>query len=697
MDQVYKTQIQQEETLETRMKTIDSNGHLQKPNLFQSLQHNASSLSIKSVTSISSNNSSVPSAYSNHSEFSQQNPFMAITLTSSLKRDDDAKISALMRPNKSLKFGVKGTHHKSVHENMYHFGQPKTNLNLKSSIDFPFTFSSNGVPDIPRLKKVVVSPMEPFSPTSISHHGYDVPMTQPHIRLIHSDDKSDNQPYALETDDRLDSTPITQSSPLTPKESVEKDISKITVPDGFASDEPPTSPNVPSPPLNSTTTDSNPIPPQESSPVRKVEGLIPSLFNFVTPLISTMTEFLDKVQPPNTQQWRPPLRSLQGTSESGDPLPSDDCFTPAPDHSLAREMDELGCSMKMESRNQLEEQSRTGPETLSSRTTTISKAELRPQLQTLQEGNSIDVASLVKERYEERQQAVQIRFDKVLAQAELLCVQAENKSLTIENESRQRTISQLKIALDEAKHEQDKHSIQLDKALAELRNVQAENKRLNSENQSQQRSISRHKIALDEAKREQNKSLIKINNQLGVATVSLTLLNKEKKGWQDKLDSMLQQLNAAERQVRCLGHLTRQKLESRQEAGYGELKQRLGGPLAFIPASADVIEAMRALNKRIFQTCELLVQGLERSTIFSTKHKSQVEKVLGYHLTAMMGDQAKKKSTSGYNVLLMQTVLEVFMTHWCSSIIEAFYPQQESFGDLLVQLSAQTSTKSSGK
>ena len=680
------------------MKTIDSNGHLQKRNLFQSLQHNASSLSIKSVTSISSNNSSVPSAYSNHSEFSQQNPFMAITLTSSLKRDDDAKISALMRPNKSLKFGVKGTHHESVHENMHYFGQPKTNLNLKSSIDFPFTFSSNGVPDMPQLKKVVVSPVEPFSPTSISHHGYDVPMTHPYIRLIHSDDKSDNQPYALETDDRLDSTPITKSSPLTPKKSVEKDISKITVPEGFASDKPPTSPNVPSPPLNSTTTDSNPsIPPQESSPVRKVEGMIPSLFNFVTPLLSTVTEFLEKVQPVNTQQWRPPLRPLQGTSESGDPLPSDDFFTPAPDHSLAREMDELECSMKMESPNQLEEQSRTSPETLSSRTTTISKAELRPQLQTLQEGNSIDVASLVKERYEERQQAVQIRFDKVLAQAELLCVQAENKSLTIENESRQRTISQLKIALDEAKHEQDKHSIQLDKALAELRNVQAENKRLNSENQSQQRSISRHKIALDEAKREQNKSLIKINNQLGVATASLTLLNKEKKGWQDKLDSMLQQLNAAERQVRCLGHLTRQKLESRQEAGYGELKQRLGGPLAFIPASADVIEAMRALNKKIFQTCELLVQGLERTTIFSTKHKSQVEKVLGYRLTAMMGDQAKKKSTSGYNVLLMQTVLEVFMTHWCSSIIEAFYPQQESFGDLLVQLSAQTSTKSSGK
>ena len=30
------------------------------------------------------------------------------------------------------------------------------------------------------------------------------------------------------------------------------------------------------------------------------------------------------------------------------------------------------------------------------------------------------------------------------------------------------------------------------------------------------------------------------------------------------------------------------------------------------------------------------------------------------------------------------------MTHWCWSIIEAFYPQQESFADLLVRLSAES-------
>jgi chromosome segregation ATPase len=284
----------------------------------------------------------------------------------------------------------------------------------------------------------------------------------------------------------------------------------------------------------------------------------------------------------------------------------------------------------MESRNLLAQSATTSP-----------KPEVRPQLQTLQEDNSSDVSALLREAYKERQQSLQT---------------------------------------------------QLDKALAELHDIKTENKRLSTENQTQQRSISQLKIAL-EAKREHDNSLIQLNNQLNVANSSLAILNKEKKGWQEKLDSMQDKVIAAERQVRCLDHITRHKLESRQEAGYGQPKRR--GQAASTPASTDVIGAMRALNEEIYQACVQFVEGLERTTLFSTIQKAQVQKVLGNHLTAMMEDQAKR-TTSGYNVLLMQTVLEVFMTHWCSSIIEAFYPQQESFADLLVQLSAQT-TYTSGK
>ena len=300
----------------------------------------------------------------------------------------------------------------------------------------------------------------------------------------------------------------------------------------------------------------------------------------------------------------------------------------------------------MESRN-LISQSKTNPGTLSSRSTTFPKAELRPQRQTLQEEDKpLDVSAMLKEAYVERQQALQT---------------------------------------------------QLDKTLAELRDVQLENKRLASENQSQQRSISQLKIALDEAKHEKDNSLIQINNQLRVANSSLTDLNKEKKGWQDKLDSMQDKITAAERQVRCLDHLTRNKLESRQEAGYG-LPKRRGVFASIYPASTDIIGAMRALNEEIYQTCVQLVEGLDRTIVVSNRQlKTHAQRVLGAHLTSMMEDQEKSPASSGYNMLLMQTVLEVFMTHWCSSIIEAFYPQQESFADLLVQLSSQTPANKSGK
>jgi len=218
-----------------------------------------------------------------------------------------------------------------------------------------------------------------------------------------------------------------------------------------------------------------------------------------------------------------------------------------------------------------------------------------------------------------------------------------------------------------------------------MQDAQAENKCLTTENESQKRSILQLKIALDEAKIEKDRSLIQMQNQVYDATSLLSTLNTEKMGWQDRLDSMQHKLNAAERQVRCLDHLTRHKLESRQDTFFNQPKR--GKPVDFAPASPDVIALMRGLNEEINQTCVQLVDDLEHITTFSTQHKPRVQKVLGDHLTEMM---EITWATSGYSVLLMQAVLEVFMTHWCSSIIEAFYPQRESFADLLAQLSTQT-------
>jgi hypothetical protein len=913
----------------------DYNGQLQERNLFQSLQHNPSYVS--------------------------------------------PKVSSLL-------IKLKDAHHDSTND----FGPPVTRP--KSPVEFPTVASSSvstngdGVSSTPQVKEMPTSDsvevaVEHFSSNSASHHSYGVPMIQPcatpsQSSVIHNDDNLDNQQNTSETDNRPDSTPITQSLPLISKKSLETDIAvvrEISVSGDFATEKPSTSPNVEmilnlvtpqvvstegvgpperqqgKPPLQSLqriSVSEDSLPSDDFTPApddifakkmeelrRKMEsqnlsteGVLPPLRqqwrsplrslqrisvsgdslpsdDFIPAPKDTFTQNMEElrrrtelhnlstegVRPPERQQWRPTLRSLQRISVSGDSLTSDDLipapndtftqnmeelrrrtelhnlstegvrppekqqwrppfklqslqrisvsggslpssdFAPAPNDTFVQKMEEL--QRRRTELNNLMAQSRTSPETLSSRSTATPKTDLRPQPDTLQEDNLLDVTSLLS--YIERKKALQTQLDKALAElrdvqveikclnsenqsqqrsishlnialddakheqdnndkalAELRDVRAENKRLNSENQSQQRSISHLKIALDEAKHEQDNNSTQLDKALAELRDVQAENRLLNSENETQQRSVSHLKIALDEAKhehdnnstqldkalaelrdvqaenrllnsenesqqrsvshlkialdeakhehdnnstqldkalaelrdvqaenkhlnsenesqqrlishlialdetkQEQVKTLTKINNLLSAAATSFTLLNKEKKGWQDKLDSMQHKLNAAERQVRCLDHLTRQKVESRQESGNGQPKRR--GLLTSFPASADVIGAMCALNEKIYQTCVLFAEGLERMTVFPTKQKPQVQKVLGGHLTAMMEDQAKKV-TSGYNKLLMRTVLEVFMTHWCSSIIEAFYPQQESFADLLVQLSAQT-TNTAGK
>jgi len=471
-----------------------------------------------------------------------------------------------------------------------------------------------------------------------------------------------NDQHTSETKERSDPIPTTQPLPFTSTMFLERESAfelpivkrEHSVPGDFPLPEPFTPSSVQSPPMaTKTLPDSNPTSPKDSIVIKKVETRRKPSLNSLNPFLLAMAvppqttsavsaEVPEKVEQTKTP-WRPkPLRLLQSIGESSDSLPTNGPSAPSPDDIFATEevlagrMKELGRMRRMESRNQLA-QFRASREQPNQTTATPI-----PQLHTLHEDKSSDVTALLREAYLERQQELQT---------------------------------------------------QLDKALAELRDVKVENKRLTDENQSQRRSMLQLKTSLDEAKQAQENSSAQIKNQLRVATTSLTILNKEKKGWQDKLDSMQHKLSIAERQVRCLDHLTRYKLESRQEAAYGQPKRR--GLLASTPASTDVIGTMGALNEEIYQTCVQLVEGLERMRPHSNKYKLQAQKVLGDHLTAMLEAQATG-AIGSYNMLIMQAVLEVFMVHWCSSIIEAFYPKQESFADLLIQLSAKT-TRTPGK
>lgn len=556
-------------------------------------------------------------------ESSQQHPFISSTLP------PDGFMSALWA-------------HKPDTAN--DFEQP-TMKRPESPTDLPSVAfkSTNGHPEVNEIPEssnsiedsleVLVYPTEAIEPSSSTSE----PVTQ--TSQSHDDSVTQISPLTAindNDDDDQQCTPATKHPDPHPYSLM---LPEVSASEDFPSAGPSTFPKFQSLPLDSTTKalpDSNISPRVKKVAARRKPSSSSFLLNLVTPQVA---EVPDKVDPSKTS-WGP-LQSLQRINESGDLLSPDD---PTSNNILARRMEELGRTRRMQLRSMAQPTSETTSQL--ERSSSLSTELLVRPLQTLQEDKSSDVATLLREAYIERQQALQT---------------------------------------------------QLDKALADLRDAQEENKRLTTENKSQKRSISQLKIALDKAKNEHDHSLTQTQNQLRDATSSLNTLNQEKKGWQDKLESMQHKLSAAERHVRCLNHLTRNKLESRQDAGFNQPKRRK--PYDSAPASPDIIALMRGLNEEIYQTCVQLADDLERvpehtlSMFNATNQKSKAQRALGDHLTMMMENQAIK-ATFGYSVLLMQAVLEVFMTHWCSSIIEAFYPQQESFADLLIQLSRQTTRTS---
>ncbi|KAF8958002.1 hypothetical protein BDZ97DRAFT_2078815 [Flammula alnicola] len=211
--------------------------------------------------------------------------------------------------------------------------------------------------------------------------------------------------------------------------------------------------------------------------------------------------------------------------------------------------------------------------------------------------------------------------------------------------------------------------------LERLEATEAQNDHLNKEIAAQTR-------ALHEANAELFKTRSKLN--------SLAL---EKHGWQAKLDTMHHKLQRAERQIRCLDHVTRAKLEVRQE-GISSFIRRTKQALAKEPEpSVEVIGAVEVLNEEILQIANLFVENLERTNALVAVDVERARAVVGEGMSSMMETQTKERKP-GFRLLLTQVVLEVFMAHWCSAIIEGWYPKQRSFADLLIELSAQSANAS---
>ncbi|KAF9532778.1 hypothetical protein CPB83DRAFT_890458 [Crepidotus variabilis] len=177
-------------------------------------------------------------------------------------------------------------------------------------------------------------------------------------------------------------------------------------------------------------------------------------------------------------------------------------------------------------------------------------------------------------------------------------------------------------------------------------------------------------------------------------------LSEEKAGWQAQIDVMQHKLSEAERRVRCLDNIERQRYESKQEGGYGSgstvgrsallhHSPHVKGP------SVDVSAAVSAFNQEVQHAAWMLSDVLERPTtdmlhmlsMFSEhqrrKTKMRAKLIWGEKVMVLLEQHA---NATKRNDLLMLTCMEVFITHWCVQIIEGWYPYLASFSDILIQL-----------
>jgi FtsZ-binding cell division protein ZapB len=245
---------------------------------------------------------------------------------------------------------------------------------------------------------------------------------------------------------------------------------------------------------------------------------------------------------------------------------------------------------------------------------------------------------------------------------------------------------------------------QLDRAMRQVKASESELARVNAQSASDRERLNRELRTLKQDNTvlvDKAKLLTQRNDdtasELKRVQADLRKLTAEKRGWQEQLDTMHHKVVQAERQVRCLDHLTRGKLEAREGSIFGLTKRTKLAMTQRQPGS-EVVKAFSDLNEEILQAANLLVENLDRTHYYlsTTELSSKAEKVVGTHVTQMLKTQSSSK-TSGFQQLLMTVVLEVFFVHWCSAIIEGHYPKRTTFADLLVELSQTQTVTTTGK
>ncbi|KAH6893894.1 hypothetical protein BKA70DRAFT_1321355 [Coprinopsis sp. MPI-PUGE-AT-0042] len=114
---------------------------------------------------------------------------------------------------------------------------------------------------------------------------------------------------------------------------------------------------------------------------------------------------------------------------------------------------------------------------------------------------------------------------------------------------------------------------------------------------------------------------------------------------------------------------------------------------------SDVVQKVAALNEEIFQAGALLaetlvyepaIESVEENTLrrqdIITKTRDTAYKVLGTYLTDLLATESMKPQEGSANQLLVQIVLLIALTRWCSSICRGWIPDDKETNAFLEEL-----------
>ena len=212
----------------------------------------------------------------------------------------------------------------------------------------------------------------------------------------------------------------------------------------------------------------------------------------------------------------------------------------------------------------------------------------------------------------------------------------------------------------------------------ELRSEREKNLRLEKTNQELEKTVESHK------------------EEKLVMQRRLKASEAKEISYEAELRVMHLKLARAEKAVRALDHVTSLKVESRishfkmpPATGQTRKPQR--------EIDVYVVFMVEDINDVILETALAIANAAVRSPVTTTK-QLQVDAIrrrLGVQLSSVLSNESQNKISEPVNLILVQTVVQVLLVHWCVDIIEAHYPPRKTFSDLLIEMTAQSQSSTS--